>query len=72
MPFPGYKAVDYGSRGTHVKQLQTALEKAGVAPGPIDGQYGPRTQAAVTRYQKKHHLQVDGIVGPKTWKALLG
>ncbi|WP_208921919.1 peptidoglycan-binding domain-containing protein [Streptomyces capitiformicae] len=23
-------------------------------------------------FQKKHHLQVDGVIGPQTWRALLG
>lgn len=68
--FPGYAAVDYGSRGSHVKQLQTALAKAGASPGKADGEYGPKTRAAVKHYQKNHHLSADGIVGPKTWKAL--
>jgi peptidoglycan hydrolase-like protein with peptidoglycan-binding domain len=68
--FPGYAAVDFGSHNGHVKTLQSALRKAGAAPGAVDGQYGPRTRAAVKRYQKKHHLHVDGVVGPRTWKAL--
>jgi peptidoglycan hydrolase-like protein with peptidoglycan-binding domain len=31
-----------------------------------DGIYGPLTTAAVTLWQKAHHLVPDGIVGPKT------
>ena len=31
-----------------------------------------RTHAAVKKYQRAKGLEVDGIVGPKTWNALLG
>lgn len=35
-----------------------------------DGLYGPDTVAAVKRWQKAHHLTVDGEVGPKTWASM--
>jgi len=38
---------------------------------PIDGDYGPETQAAVESFQAAQGLTVDGIVGPATWAALL-
>lgn len=34
-----------------VRQLQLALKAAGFDPGPIDGIWGPRTQAALQAYQ---------------------
>ncbi len=39
-------------------------------PGPIDGQFGPKTQAAVKAFQTREKIEVDGIVGPQTWKYL--
>ena len=37
-----------------------------------DGRFGKDTEAAVKRFQQLHSpLQVDGIVGPKTWAVLL-
>lgn len=39
-------------------------------PGPIDGQYGPRTVAAVKRLQARLGVVPDGQVGPITWGAL--
>lgn len=39
---------------------------------PVDGIFGANTEAAVRAAQKTHSLTVDGVVGPKTWKALAG
>jgi murein L,D-transpeptidase YcbB/YkuD len=35
-----------------------------------NGRYVYWTRRAVRRFQAKHHLPVDGVVGPKTWAAL--
>ncbi len=59
-----------GSRGSSVVSVQKELKAAGINPGPIDGDFGPKTRAAVMAYQRKHHLAVDGVVGSKTWSAL--
>src|ERR1700722_16525483 len=36
----------------------------------VDGTFGPETEAAVKHAQAHHHIGVDGIVGPETWRAL--
>jgi hypothetical protein len=54
-----------------VAGVQTALTRLGFDPGPIDGQDGPRTQAAVERFQAAQGLVVDGIVGRLTRAALV-
>lgn len=59
-----------GSSGPSVAQLQQLLKTAGFDPGPIDGIFGPATQAAVIAFQREMHLIVDGIVGIRTWTAL--
>lgn len=53
-----------------VKQLQTLLNRNGAAL-ETDGIFGVKTEKAVREYQSANGLQVDGIVGPKTWGALL-
>lgn len=59
-----------GSTGPSVRELQQLLKNAGFDPGPIDGIFGSRTQAAVIAFQKEMHLVADGIVGVRTWTAL--
>ncbi len=50
--------------GDAVAQLQSALHLT------ADGDFGPKTEAAVRRLQARHGLAVDGVVGPETWSVL--
>jgi len=52
--------------GEQVKQAQLKL---GVV---ADGNFGPKTEAAVRAFQRDHGLVPDGIVGPQTWATLDG
>lgn len=61
-----------GHAGPQVAEAQCLLRRAGISPGGIDGIFGPMTERAVERVQKRAGLVVDGIVGPHTWKALRG
>jgi N-acetyl-anhydromuramyl-L-alanine amidase AmpD len=60
-----------GDNGWHVKRLQMLLTAAGAEPFGIDGDFGPNTTKAVRQFQAAHGLDVDGIVGAMTWKALI-
>jgi peptidoglycan hydrolase-like protein with peptidoglycan-binding domain len=57
-----------GSTGEAVRELQIALQETGNDPGPIDGVFGPQTEAAVKAFQAERGITVDGIVGPITWR----
>lgn len=46
--------------------LQKALQFLGFQPGPVDGQFGPRTALAVKAFQASVGLTQDGIYGPLT------
>ena len=60
-----------GMEGPAVSRLQERLQAAGFFQGVVDGDFGPETQVAVQAAQRQYQLEVDGIVGPATWKALL-
>ncbi len=57
-------------KGGKVAALQKALASHGIDPGPIDGEFGPITNAAVLSYQLREGLEVDGVVGPMTCSSL--
>ncbi|MFE6931433.1 peptidoglycan-binding protein [Streptomyces sp. NPDC057699] len=65
------KVVKSGSSGSAVKAAQTQLNvyNYGLA---VDGGFGTKTKSAVVAFQKNHKLEVDGVVGPNTWRTLLG
>lgn len=52
-----------------IKTIQRALNRKG-AKLSVDGIFGPAMGNAVKRFQHSKGLTVDGIVGPKTLKAL--
>ncbi len=62
-----------GSQGEYVAAAQSLLKECGypLSKWGIDGQYGAETEAAVKEFQAAIALKVDGIIGPKTWAALM-
>lgn len=60
-----------GSKGTQVKTLQRLLNAMFYDCGTVDGSFGVKTNTAVLAFQKDKGLAADGIVGMKTWDALL-
>jgi peptidoglycan hydrolase-like protein with peptidoglycan-binding domain len=65
----GRPTLERGATGAAVSELQRRLNAAG-AKVDVDGDFGPRLQAAVKAFQKKVGLSVDGVAGPATWEAL--
>jgi peptidoglycan hydrolase-like protein with peptidoglycan-binding domain len=59
-----------GDRGTQVSAVQESLAVAGVFKGPINGIFGPLTEAAVKQFQQARRLPVDGVIGSQTRTAL--
>ena len=59
-----------GSTGEAVKTLQRRLRVLGFSAGRIDGDFGPATEAAVIAFQRAKQLLPDGIVGPRTVRAM--
>lgn len=61
-----------GSKGPEVRRIQEKLKELGLYLGDLDGIFGGGCEAAVKRFQKSRGLSADGIVGAKSWSALLG
>lgn len=74
--YPG-QALRLGSSGPEVEVVQTELNRIGqnypAIPKitPVDGIYGPQTEAAVRRFQEIFDLTADGVVGKATWYRLV-
>jgi len=60
-----------GMKGDDVLAMKYALKKAGFGRALVmSRKYGSAVQYQVRRFQKKHHLHVDGKIGPATWMVL--
>lgn len=59
-----------GAAGVEVRELQQRLNQTGCTL-VVDGEFGPATAQAVRQFQKAQGLEVDGVVGSNTARALL-
>lgn len=66
-PVTGGHPLSLGWNGTRVRILQKALGVYRTGPRQT---FDAGTQAAVISFQRRHFLQPDGVVGPKTWELL--
>lgn len=66
-PVSTHSLLKIGSTGPEVKLLQRLLAQEGLYSPPFNNVFGTKLEMAVERYQRRYHLQVDGIVGQQTW-----
>jgi hypothetical protein len=77
----GDPTLKYRRSGPAVVKLKKLLYDAGIRDfstgsngKPSSNRYNPffgkNTKKAVQRFQREHKLPADGVVGPKTWRAL--
>lgn len=72
------KQIKVNDSGKQVRLLQRLLFSRGFyAYKSIDGSFGPKTEAAVKKYQQAVNkgggkLTVDGVCGPSTWQSIFG
>ena len=67
---PKPQKLKVGAKGAKVTALQARLTELGYWNGKADGSFGSLTQQAVYALQKAAGLGRDGVVGPKTQKAI--
>jgi peptidoglycan hydrolase-like protein with peptidoglycan-binding domain len=65
-PRLGHRTLAAGARGWDVAALQWLLARHGFPSGAFDGGLGPRTDAALRRFQAWAGLPADGLAGPAT------
>jgi murein DD-endopeptidase MepM/ murein hydrolase activator NlpD len=69
-PRYGSRAIVSGAIGWDVAALQFSLAAHGFPSGPVDGGFGPRSAAALQRFQQWAGISPDGLAGPSTLRAL--
>lgn len=67
---PMTRVLKRGARGEDVRRMQEKLRDAGYDVGPVDGKFGPKTEAALRAYQQAQGLRVDGRAGEDTFRAM--
>jgi DNA invertase Pin-like site-specific DNA recombinase/peptidoglycan hydrolase-like protein with peptidoglycan-binding domain len=68
-PVAGTRAAGLEKR--RVRVIQRVLTRLGKRPGPVDGLFGPLTEAGVVRFQRSVGIAADGIVGQQTARRML-
>ena len=74
--FPGHYLRFGIEDDPHVEVVQRRLRTIGIDPGTINSDFGVNTENAVKMFQARSDdetgepLEIDGIVGPKTWAML--
>ncbi|MFI8002889.1 N-acetylmuramoyl-L-alanine amidase [Streptomyces sp. NPDC086010] len=71
LTFPSYDTLRAGSSGAQVSAVQSLLNQQGYDAGTVDGAFGTKTTTAVTSFQRARGLSADGVVGARSWTALL-
>lgn len=66
----GDRTLKSGMKGEDVKELQKKLNSLNHDCGKVDGDFGKNTEKGVRSFQESNKLEVDGIVGKKTFAAL--
>ena len=71
LDFTGYTTIRNGSSGPLVLAAQCLLEANGFDVGTPDSQFGAATESATRSFQSSRGLTADGVIGARTWTALL-
>ncbi len=69
-PYPGYN-LSVGDSGDDVRFIQSYVNATRTIDVSVDGVFGDKTKQAITEFQTKFGLKVDGVVGEDTWSELV-
>ena len=58
------------SRDEYLRAVQQSLNDQGYDAGKVDGKWGPKTAAALKKFQGDHGLQANGQIDAQTISAL--
>ena len=67
----GFAAFERGDDGQEVLAIQKRLVELHYNVGTLDGDYGQATENAIKKFQADKGLEVDGVVGPATYRTLM-
>ncbi len=66
-----FASFERGDEGQEVMAIQKRLAELNYSVGIIDGDFGSGTEAAIKQFQADRGLEVDGVVGSETYRALM-
>ena len=66
-----FASFERGDDGQEVMAIQKRLVELSYTITNIDGDFGPETENAVKKFQADRGLDVDGVIGPDTYRALM-
>jgi hypothetical protein len=58
-------------RIAHVYEVQRRLQRLGLFAATPNGRFGPATEAAVKRFQRRNDIPATGTVDRRTWRPLI-
>jgi peptidoglycan hydrolase-like protein with peptidoglycan-binding domain len=66
-----YEQITAGDQGEWVDYLRQVLDSHGYTTAQAAGPFDDELDSVVRQYQTDQGLSADGVVGPKTWTALV-
>lgn len=66
-----FASFERGDDGQEVIAIQKRLVELSYGTINLDGVFGPETEAATKKFQEDQGLDVDGVVGPDTYRVLM-
>jgi len=61
-----------GDQGQDIAGIQAQLNALGYNAGSADGDFGQATAVAIGKFQRYRGLDVDGVIGMDTYRAIMG